>query len=108
MISISGNRILTGDLSGRGRLKGKMLIIIGGLVLNTILNILWIPRFGIQGAAWATSISYTINFLLILFLYTKISGNKINDIIFIKKSDFKYYKNGLLMLKDYFDKRKNN
>jgi O-antigen/teichoic acid export membrane protein len=30
------------------------------MVLNIILNLLWIPRYGIEGAAWSTAISYSI------------------------------------------------
>ena len=31
-----------------------------GALVNVVLNILFIPRFGIEGAAWATVISYSI------------------------------------------------
>lgn len=44
--------------------------IIGG-VFNIILNIFMIPRFGIIGAAWATLISFTIQLLCVLWLYSK-------------------------------------
>lgn len=32
-----------------------------GAILNVILNLLWIPDYGIIGAAWATVISYTVS-----------------------------------------------
>ena len=44
--------------------------IVGG-VFNIILNILMIPHFGILGAAWATLISFTIQLLCVLWLYSK-------------------------------------
>ena len=43
---------------------------VGG-VFNIILNILMIPHFGILGAAWATLISFTIQLLCVLWLYSK-------------------------------------
>ena len=61
------------------------------VILNITLNIFWIPKFGILGAAWATSISYAVALLITLIIYRKISGNRIKDIIFIKKSDLKFY-----------------
>ena len=44
--------------------------IVGG-IFNIILNILMIPHFGILGAAWATLISFTIQLLCVLWLYSK-------------------------------------
>jgi Na+-driven multidrug efflux pump len=64
------------------------------------LNILWIPKWGIQGAAWATVISYLSMFIITIFVYGKMSGNKIKDIILFQKSDFEFYKNILLSMKD--------
>ena len=58
-----------------------------------ILNILWIPKFGIAGAAWATSISYTFAFVVISIVYSKISGNNIWKSILLQRSDFHLYKN---------------
>ncbi len=43
---------------------------VGG-VFNIILNIIMIPHFGILGAAWATLISFTIQFLCVLWLFSK-------------------------------------
>ena len=37
------------------------------LVLNIILNLLWIPRYGLVGAAWATTISYSVGALFIFY-----------------------------------------
>lgn len=34
------------------------------MLLNVILNYLWIPKYGAEGAAWATVISYTVTPLL--------------------------------------------
>jgi O-antigen/teichoic acid export membrane protein len=46
-----------------------------GSILNVLLNILFIPKYGIIGAAWATLISYIIitNFILIIFKRTRIN-----------------------------------
>ncbi len=50
------------------------------VICNIILNILWIPRYGIVGSAWATFFSYllfpVISFLLIYCIKTKITYDK--------------------------------
>jgi len=92
MIGISGDRILVNDLTGRGKPMIGAYINGGVVILNLILNILWIPKFGIAGAAWATAISYVFDFVVTLVIYSKISNNKIKDSLFLKKSDLIFYK----------------
>lgn len=40
-----------------------------GAVVNIILNIVWIPQFGILGAAYATIVSYYLATIALLFLF---------------------------------------
>jgi O-antigen/teichoic acid export membrane protein len=42
---------------------------IGSLILNVVLNYLFIFKYGIVGAAWATSISMWISGIITLFIY---------------------------------------
>ena len=95
-VTMSGWRILANDLYGRGRPELNIYISLASVALNIILNILWIPNFGIAGAAWATSISYTFAFILIVIVYSKISKNSIARIILIEKSDIVLYRNIIL------------
>jgi O-antigen/teichoic acid export membrane protein len=92
MISVAGSRILSSDLSGRKVLKPRVWIGMISVLINIGLNLLFIPKLGISGAALATSISYTIFFLMTMAIYAKVSENRIIDLLFIKKSDFKFYK----------------
>ena len=41
------------------------LIGLAAAVLNVLLNILWVPRYGIVGAAYSTVISFMLMFILI-------------------------------------------
>ena len=99
-IAVAGGRILTSDLFGRGKPMVNTYIAIIAMLLNIVLNIILIPRYGINGAAWASTISYVLLFALKLIVYSRISGNRIVDILFIKKSDLKYYRNFLASFKD--------
>lgn len=98
-VSISGMRILTNDLAGRGKPIINSYIALVSVILNIALNVLLIPKVGIIGAAWATAISYTFAFVIKFVIYARISGNKIRDVVFIKKSDFRFYKHFLIKIK---------
>jgi len=91
-VPMSGWQILANDLYGRGKPKLNIYISLTSVMLNIILNILLIPKFGIVGAAWATSVSYTFAFLAIAILYSRVSGNSISKIIFAQRSDLIFYK----------------
>jgi len=101
---ISGRTILANDLYGRGKPMLNAYITGSAVILNIILNILWIPKFGIAGAAWAASVSYTVSSIITTLVYSKISGNKIRDILLIKQSDFKFYQDLIILIKNkYFN-----
>jgi O-antigen/teichoic acid export membrane protein len=93
VVAMSGWRILSNDLYGRGKPELNIYISLVSIVLNIILNILWIPKFGIAGAAWATSASYTFAFAVVAIVYSKISGNEMWSIILPQKADFLFYRN---------------
>lgn len=85
--------LLAADLSGRGRPEFAIYSASICLVSNIILNILFIPRFGISGAAIASSIAYWLDTFVIIFAFFRISKKSLSDFLLIKKSDFKDYQN---------------
>ena len=92
ILTVSGWHILANDLAGRGKPMLNTYSIGISVLLNIVLNIILIPLWGINGAALATTISYTIMFLVTVAFYVKESNNKLRDVIFIKKEDFILYK----------------
>lgn len=92
-VAVSGGRVLGNDIAGRGRPILNTYLNAITVVVNFCLDILWIPKFGITGAAWATTVSYSIALIGSLLVYSKISGNYIEKIIFIQKSDIALYRN---------------
>lgn len=99
ILAITGWHILANDLSARGKPMLNTYAIGISVVINIILNIIFIPKWGISGAAIATTISYTIMFFITLAFYARVSGNKIIDILLIKKEDISFYKETLLSFK---------
>ena len=99
-IFIAGWKILGTDISARGNPMLKTYTSGLSVILNIILNILWIPKYGIVGAAWASLISYFVMFISMLFIYNKISRNNFWNVLFIQKSDMKFYKNFISSFKN--------
>ena len=52
---------LTGILTALGFAKINTITGIITLVIALIINYLWIPKYGLAGAAWATTISLTVS-----------------------------------------------
>jgi Na+-driven multidrug efflux pump len=61
---------------------------------------IFIPKFGINGGALTTAISYFFLFFGTVIVYAGLSGNKIRDIVFLKKEDINLYKNIVSLVKN--------
>jgi len=96
IVALSASRVLANDIAGRGRPMLNSYLSAITVAVNIGLNILWIPRFGINGSAWATTAAYSIQFLGRLLVYSKLSGNSVAQIIFVQQSDWKLYQCFLL------------
>jgi len=54
---------------------------------------MFIPKWGIAGAALASSVAYIIATIVVIIAFVKISGKSWHEILLIKKQDFQDYKN---------------
>ncbi|MHC1778060.1 MAG: polysaccharide biosynthesis C-terminal domain-containing protein [Lentimicrobium sp.] len=81
-------RILSGQLSGMGRPEVALKAFIPALVLNVVLNYLWIPNYGANGAVMATNISYTLGSVIYLIAYSRISGMRVKEILRFSREDW--------------------
>ncbi len=90
-VALSAGRVLGSDISGRGRPELNIFIGIVTVATNIVLNWIWIPRYGISGAAWASTVSYSISFLGGLFFYCRLSGNKWYVVVFPQRRDLEVY-----------------
>lgn len=81
MLPLSIARILAGDLKGRGR-AGLVSIAMGlAVVVTVVLDILLIPRFGIEGAAVASVVAYTSTALALAIAFVRLTGADGRDLI---------------------------
>lgn len=97
IFTLSLAKVFTADLFSRGKPWYAMWVSITSLILNLTMNFILIPSdfvvkgipiSGMNGAAVASSISYTFSFLMFLYFYVKESGERSRDIFLPKKSDF--------------------
>ncbi|CAH0344876.1 oligosaccharide flippase family protein [Bacillus sp. CECT 9360] len=80
-------KILSNDLAGRGRPDLNMYVSFVNVALNVVLNLLLIPRYGIQGAAVSSSITYIISFIIKVILYKNVTKQPIKEFLLIKGAD---------------------
>lgn len=91
VLAVSLTSVSAAYLAGRGRPIYATYASLASLGANIGLNLLFIPRWGIFGAALATSISYSLSFAIIFFFFLKLSAAKLTHILLVRKEDIKFY-----------------
>jgi O-antigen/teichoic acid export membrane protein len=66
-------RVLISYFNGTGRPEFTSFTLVVGLVFNVTLIILLLPRWGLAGAATATSVAYIIEAILAIFLFIRLT-----------------------------------
>lgn len=87
IVTLSVGRVLANDIAGRGYPRFNIYSGIVAVATNVVLNILWIPKYGIAGAAWASTVSYTVSFFIALFFHCRLSGNRWYKVIIPQSGD---------------------
>lgn len=95
---LSITKTLKPYLSGIGKPQIATYSSMITILICVFLNLLFIPRMGIKGAALATTCSYLIYSAIILAAFLRISRARLVDTILIKKQDFLIYKKFILGL----------
>ncbi|RLA95333.1 MAG: hypothetical protein DRG83_18740, partial [Deltaproteobacteria bacterium] len=91
IVALSAGRVLSNDIAGRGFPGLNIYTGLAAVATNIALNLLWIPRYGIVGAAWASTASYTVSFLMALFFYCRLSGNPWMKVLLPQRGDWAIY-----------------
>ena len=92
IIMVSLSRILANDMSGRNRPEVAAVVAFIGLILNIILNYVFVPRFGFLGASISSSFSYTTIFIIRWVLFLRISGRRWFEFFVFNKQDIDFWK----------------
>jgi O-antigen/teichoic acid export membrane protein len=86
------SRILFTYFNGKGRTEINVYAPLLSMILNFVLNIILIPRYGIAGAAFASLISYILMAMVLLVLFVHMSQVSLRNTLVINKSDLAGYR----------------
>jgi len=107
VVALSICKVLSNELTGRGKPMINTLIAGASLTVNVPLNLLLIPRMGIAGAAVASTVSYSVSAVVTLVIFMVISGNSWSDTLIIKHGDLRFYAGFFGSLRDWIRARTN-
>ncbi len=92
IVALTIPKMIAADLLARGLPRLTLYGAGINFVINIVLNVLLIPRMGINGAALSSTISYTVGAAAILFFYCRESGASWKELLVLKKTDFEQLK----------------
>ena len=73
VVLLGGAKVLTNEIAGRGYPHYNSVNSGLALVITVVLDLLLIPRYGVVGAALASSVAYTVVFLTAIGFYITVS-----------------------------------
>jgi O-antigen/teichoic acid export membrane protein len=91
-------RVISSDLLARGYPRVILRAGVVSLATNVALNVALIPRFGIAGAAAATSVAHILNSLVIMGAFMSITGVAVRSIIVPGRDDLRLMIEGIRRL----------
>lgn len=92
VVALSVWQLLHQDIAGRGRPMLNVYVNLMAVILNIVFNLLLIPKYGINGAAWATTFSYCGALLGAVVVYQKLTNSPLAKIFLPQHSDLRLYK----------------
>jgi len=92
VLLLVGFRILNSRLTGMGKPQVAIYTFVPALLINFILNLFLLPRYGGIGAAWATNASYTAGSIGFLFVYSRITRMPVAQLLTFRRSDFYFFR----------------
>lgn len=99
-------KVFSRDLIARGKAL-LTSVAMGSCVIVAIgLNLILIPRLGIEGAAWTSTISYVVATLIIVVIYLRTSGVSVPGLLTWNAHDLEVYRRSLVGLSRYLSARR--
>lgn len=83
-------KVMNMDLAGKGKPWAAMLAMLPALVINVGANILLIPRLGASGAAWSSTISYSVAGLTFAVVYARVVGLPLSEMFRFRRDDYDF------------------
>lgn len=87
IVLFAAARVVTNDIAARGRPLVNSVVAATSVVCNVALNVVLIPRDGIEGAAWASTGSYSLLFLATIAVYRRVTGVPLRALVVPTRED---------------------
>lgn len=91
VLAMAVYKVLTRNFTSRKRQETSILAAGVALALNILLNLVFVPRYGVTGAALASLLSYTASATILLVVFRRESGIPIRQVLFITRADLARY-----------------
>lgn len=88
ILILVGFRILNSRIVGMGKPQIAIYTFVPALLINFLVNLFMIPRYGGIGAAWSTNISYALGSIAFFIVYSRMTGMSAAQILLFRRSDF--------------------
>lgn len=92
VVALSLHKVLASDLSGRGLPHYPSITSTLALVVTFGADLLLIPRYGIVGAAWASTLAYSAQTVALVLIYRRLTGVAWRDLVLPHRADMDVYK----------------
>jgi O-antigen/teichoic acid export membrane protein len=92
IVTMTAAKVLASYLNGIGKPFYSTYIAAGGVILTVILDLLLIPRYGISGAAAASSIVYTGTAVASVWIFKLEPGAGLVETLLVRADDFVRYR----------------
>jgi O-antigen/teichoic acid export membrane protein len=92
IVTLSAAKVISSFLSGIGKPIYSTYIALGTVILTVGLDILLIPRYGISGAAAASSIVYSSTAVASVLIFRHESGAGLLETLLVRPEDFVRYR----------------
>jgi O-antigen/teichoic acid export membrane protein len=90
VVALCATKVVTGYVSGLGMTAVSSYVNSGAFVLNILVNLVLIPRFGILGAAAASLISYTASSVVFTAIAARLAHVRVIDFWLPRRSDLRF------------------
>jgi O-antigen/teichoic acid export membrane protein len=87
IVLFAAARVLGNDIAARGRPLVNSAIAAASVVCNIALNVVLIPRYGIDGAAWASTGSYSLVFVATALVYRRFTNVAVRALVVPSRGD---------------------
>jgi O-antigen/teichoic acid export membrane protein len=93
-------RVLSYDMIGRGFPLRVSLASGAGLIANLGVAILLVPSLGAMGAVFGNLAGYALTTVIITFIFLRMTGNRLSDLVLWRRDDLRHYRNLLAKLRN--------